>query len=131
MSARAPALLAALALAAVPVAVPAAEQYAAAGDGEPSGELASGLHELHRNPFERPALAAAPPSEVARPAPAPPPWTPVLKATMVSEGGRSLANVDGQMVGKGEDYQGYTLIDVREREAVFERGGNRWVLSLD
>ncbi len=102
---------------------------AAAGTG---GEPADGMApKLHRNPFERPDLAAVPPPEVARPEPAPPPWAPVLKATMVSPTGPSLANVDGQMVEKGQEYQGYRLVEVREREAVFERGGNRWVLSLD
>ena len=86
---------------------------------------------LHRNPFERPGLVRTARSRVATAERAPPPWTPELRATLVAGGGSSLANVDGEMVKKGEEYQGYTLVDVREREAVFERGGKRWVLSLD
>lgn len=105
---------------------------AASTGGIPPDSVAPKLQlKLQRNPFETPVLASVPLREVASPTQAPPPWAPLLKATVVSTSGPSLVNVDGQMIEKGDDYQGYRLVDVREREAVFERGGNRWVLSLD
>jgi hypothetical protein len=86
---------------------------------------------LHRNPFERPVLVKPESVAAMKSEQAPPPWTPELRATLLAGDGLSLANVDGEMVEIGEDYQGHTLVEVREREAVFERGGKRWVLSLD
>jgi|GEM_PF-1180441 len=90
---------------------------------------------LHNNPFEklvsqaetRPAVRAAARPEAITP---PTPWAPPLKATVVAGKG-SLVNVDGEILGLGESHGGYRLVEVHERTAVFERGGKRYVLSLD
>ena len=86
---------------------------------------------LPRNPFKRPPILEVAPLDIPAVVAVPPPWSPQLRATVVARVGRSLVNVDGQMIEKGMEYQGFMLVEVKEREAVFERGGHRWVLTLD
>jgi hypothetical protein len=57
-------------------------------------------------------------------------WAPVVKATLVA-GSQSMANLGGVILRIGEETHGYRLIEVREREAVFERGESSVVLSLE
>ncbi|MGB5624343.1 MAG: hypothetical protein WBM61_01320 [Woeseiaceae bacterium] len=45
-----------------------------------------------------------------------------LQATMVGRVSR-LANVAGRILKPGDEYQGYQLVAIHERYAVFERGG--------
>jgi hypothetical protein len=45
-----------------------------------------------------------------------------LQATMVGRASR-LANVGGRILRLGDDYQGYRLVAINERDAVFERDG--------
>jgi len=86
---------------------------------------------LHNNPFKKLAIQPEPRREARPPATTPPaPWAPPLKATVMAGKG-SLVNVDGEILGLGEAHEGYRLVEVRERTAVFERGGRHYVLSLD
>lgn len=82
---------------------------------------------LRFDPFSGPALegSGGPTRPVARGA-----WTPVLRATLVA-GPDSLANLGGIVLRLGEEAHGYRLVEVREWEAVFERGGVRRVFALD
>ncbi len=84
---------------------------------------------LRFDPFAPPVLAGLPgrsegPASLAGPA-----WTPVLTGVVVA-GARSVANLNGVVVGIGEEAHGYRLLRVREGEAVFEREGREIVLSL-
>ena len=89
--------------------------------GPPVAIAADGPPALARNPFSRP------PSEVLRtqqimvdssdgsgPAFA-------LRATMVSRANR-LANVAGKILKPGDEIDGYELVEVHEKYAVFRRG---------
>jgi hypothetical protein len=59
-----------------------------------------------------------------------PPWQPHLRATLVSGAG-SVADVDGVVLRVGEAVDGHRLVEVRERAAVFEKGGARVLVSMD
>ncbi len=82
---------------------------------------------LRFDPFVRPDLSAAAVTDptAAREGQ----WSPVLNATLVA-GERSLANLGGVVLGIGEETHGYTLVEVRAWEAVFEHGGERTVLPV-
>ena len=86
---------------------------------------------LRHNPFAPPAL-----TQNLRPASsspivqATPSWTPELRATVVA-GPQSLVNVGGVILSVGEALDGYQLIEIRERAAVFERDGKRRVLTME
>ena len=87
---------------------------------------------LHIDPFARPVLErpAPPPAPAAKPAAPPPaPWAPTLRATVVA-GRHSLVDVDGVVVGIGQEIAGYRLVQVGERRAVFEKHGTRRVLEI-
>ena len=77
---------------------------------------------LHFDPFEKPAVLTAPPPPAATAVAEPPPWAPVLRAVMVA-GAASMANVDGHLLRMGEEVDGYRLVEVTDRRAVFERDG--------
>ena len=97
------------------------------GDARPPG-LAP---KLHFDPFERPELLSRPPPAVlenTEPA-APPMWQPRLRAVMVA-GRASVANVEGQLVGIGEELDGHRLVEVTERRAVFEKDGTLYELVM-
>lgn len=69
-----------------------------------------------------PSLAATGRPEVS--------WRPKLVAVMVA-GSSSVVNLEGRLVGLGEAIEGYRLIQVREREALFEKGRTRVLLVMD
>ncbi len=54
---------------------------------------------------------------------------PVLRATL-SLGRASLADVDGDIIGIGEEVNGYRLLAVNEGSAVFSKDGKRLELSV-
>ncbi len=56
-------------------------------------------------------------------------WNPELKAVMLA-GAKSMVNVDGQMVGIGEEIHGHKLLEVRDGEAVFITGGKRRTVAM-
>lgn len=80
---------------------------------------------LRYDPFARPDHAGA-----ARRGGSGSAWSPELRATLVA-GRNSIANLGGTIVGIGEETHGYRLVEVREREAVFERNGAKLVLAID
>lgn len=45
-------------------------------------------------------------------------------------GERSLVNVAGRILAIGEEFEGYRLVEVREAEAVFVRGGVRRTVAV-
>ncbi|MCB1747051.1 MAG: hypothetical protein H6977_21150 [Gammaproteobacteria bacterium] len=87
---------------------------------------------LSRDPFARPqaslaataALPAAPSVATA------PPWQGRLLMTLRA-GARSMVNIDGVSVALGEQYRGFELVAVGERDATFRRGAETIELSLD
>lgn len=87
-----------------------------------STSAADGPSALSHNPFSRPS------SEVIRVDPrtivedGDPAQPLALQATMVGRSSR-LANVAGRILKTGDDYQGYRLVAIQERYAVFERDG--------
>lgn len=90
---------------------------------------------LQHDPFARPALGAIPanagagaPSRRAQAAPAVAPKL-NLQAVLVA-GPHSIANVDGVMVRVGDAIQGYRLVEVQHRSAVFEKNGARFTLGI-
>ena len=92
---------------------------------------------LKHDPFVRPVLGGFRPAEGAPVArartPALPPEDPKrilnLHAVMVA-GPASIANVNGVMVRVGESVQGYRLLEVHDRAAVFEKNNLRVTLDL-
>ena len=52
-----------------------------------------------------------------------------LRAVMTG-GARPLVNLGGTILGIGDNVEGFRLVEVRERSAVFARGGNRVELAL-
>jgi hypothetical protein len=91
---------------------------------------------LQHDPFVRPAIAgfAAAPRPLGGVAPAvganaqPRPQL-QLNAVLVA-GSDSIANVDGVMVRIGQSVQGYRLVAVGDRSAVFEKNNAKVTLSL-
>lgn len=89
--------------------------------------------ELRHDPFVRPKLAAAANSKggdtatTSRSQEAP--WEPRLTSVMVA-GKDSMVTVDGVIVVLGEKIDGHRLIEVRDREAVFQKGRKRIVLNM-
>lgn len=83
------------------------------------------LNKAEPQPVE-PALAAAPAVPAAPPAPV---LTGDLRALMVG-GKQPLVNLGGTILGIGESVDGFRLIEVRERSAVFEREGKRYERGL-
>lgn len=57
-------------------------------------------------------------------------WQAELTAVLVS-GDDSLANLGGVILRVGEETNGYTLVEVQEFSAVFERGGQRVTLTVE
>jgi hypothetical protein len=91
---------------------------------------------LQHDPFARPALGALPAAAVPgaparRVQGAPPEAKPKisLHAVLVA-GPDSMANIDGVMVRLGESVQGYRLLAVHDRSAVFEKNNAKFTLGI-
>ena len=82
---------------------------------------------LRHNPFQKPNLDLV---RTETPNNASVSWTGELRG-VISGGKEALINVDGEILMVGDEHQGFRLIDVRERTAVFEKNGKRMLLSLD
>lgn len=91
---------------------------------------------LQHDPFSRPALGGLPNAQRGLPAapamrgevPAPAPKL-KLHAVLVA-GPDSIANVDGVMVRVGDSVQGYRLVAVQDRSAVFEKNSARFTVHI-
>ncbi|WP_323142554.1 hypothetical protein [Massilia phyllosphaerae] len=106
--------------AAVPTATTAMPASAAAG-------LAPALRTL-RDPFVRPAPPPAPAAALpAEPAPEPPPLH--LRAVILN-GTRSVANIDGDIVGAGDQARDYTVIRIDAHGVLVTRAGKRQLLTM-
>jgi hypothetical protein len=57
-------------------------------------------------------------------------WSPELRGTMRSASG-AMADIDGQIISVGEEVEGYRLVDVRERSAIFVKYGKEYVITMD
>lgn len=82
--------------------------------------------QVRRDPFARPVLPVKTETTVAPETLTPP----QLRAIMVAPG-RSLANIDGQILAVGEWFGDYQLIKVDERSVTLARHGVTRVLALD
>jgi hypothetical protein len=80
--------------------------------------------DLSHNPFARPSSEVIPVTRDVRDDSVSTPEAVPLQATMVGRVNR-LANVGGQILKPGDDYQGYRLVAIHEQYAVFSRNGNR------
>ena len=90
---------------------------------------------LQHDPFVRPAVGLLPGNAPTAATPgrlkAAPEGKPKLnlQAVMVA-GPQSIANVDGVMVRVGESINGYRLLEVAHRSAVFEKNGAKFTLGI-
>jgi len=89
---------------------------------------------LKHDPFVRPAQVALQrlkpqPQNAGAIAAQETAWNPELKAVMLA-GAKSMVDVDGQMVGIGEEIHGHKLLEVRDGEAVFIIGGKRRTVAM-
>lgn len=84
-----------------------------------------------RDPFAMPTAFRAPPAVAAgsTKAVAESPWAPRLRGVMVA-GQRSMVDIEGVMVVLGDSVDGWRLIKVGERDAVFSRKGKQITLQL-
>jgi hypothetical protein len=53
-----------------------------------------------------------------------------LRGTMLA-GSNSVANIDGTIIGIGQQLYGYTLVSVQQRQVVLDRNGTQTKLSID
>jgi hypothetical protein len=84
--------------------------------------------------FERPkprSLKQHDPETVKsmKPAPAPVEWKPELRA-IISGGGKAWVNVEGRILQVGQDMDGFRLVEVQERRAIFVKDDVRYALDL-
>lgn len=87
---------------------------------------------LKFDPFNRPDLETLPKPIAVKieEEKLPDVWEARLYATIRS-GSNSLANVNGNIIAIGESIEGYRLVEVHERIAVFMKKGKRYILNLD
>ena len=86
---------------------------------------------LHSDPFEKPDLLLRQNQElVLETLPEEDSWKPRLRATMRSGNG-AMVNIDGDVIAIGEEINGFRLLEVQERSAVFSKNGERIPVSLD
>jgi len=90
--------------------------------------LASEPQDLANNPFARPPSEVS--GEMRNPVQADGTVAPLdLRATMVGTADK-LANVGGRVVRPGDEIEGYTLLQVFEDHAIFERDSNRLAIYV-
>lgn len=94
---------------------------AIAGDVAPS---------LRHEPFVRPPLASASASSASGGDITAREWKPKLRGVITAAKG-SLVNVDGMILSLGEQIEGFRLMRVEERKAVFMKNGVRIELTID
>jgi hypothetical protein len=57
-------------------------------------------------------------------------WDPQLIAVMVA-GKNSIVNLDGVILKIGEEIDGFRLVEVRDRKAIFRKGSKRIVVEME
>jgi hypothetical protein len=86
---------------------------------------------LQHDPFQKPAIPEKKSTEPAAGNSVPVEGkTPKLIATLLA-GNHSMANVNGKIIKLGETVNGYTLVRVEARRALFEKNKKRAYLSID
>jgi hypothetical protein len=85
-----------------------------------------------RDPFERPAPppSAMSASHGAADVPAPPP-APLRLRAVILNGARSLADIDGFILGAGERAADFEVVRIDARGVLVSRGGKRQLLLLN
>ena len=83
--------------------------------------------ELRRNPFNHPEFETEAPRSVDRPGVA---ADPLVVSAILAAGDASLVNVDGSIIGIGDEVSGHVLESVGEETAVFRRGGEIVTVSV-
>lgn len=81
-----------------------------------------------RDPFARPAAPAPAAATAQAEVPEPPPLR--LRAVILN-GERSLANIDGMIVGAGERGADFEVVRIDARGVLVSRGGKRQLLLLN
>jgi len=87
--------------------------------------VAAPAEPLLHDPFARPFQAGATASADASAS-----WNPKLLAVMIA-GRKSLVNLNGTIIGIGEEKDGYRLIKVEDHKAIFEKAKKRIVLDME
>lgn len=87
--------------------------------------VAATAEPLLHDPFARPFLNGSTPSTGASILSGP-----KLIAVIVA-GKKSLVNLNGTIIGIGEEKDGYRLIEVRDHKAIFEKEKKRVVLDME
>ena len=87
------------------------------------------VRKLRNDPFDR-HRAPRPGLRPQQAASTPPVWRPELRAVLVA-GDRSMADVGGIIVKLGGEVDGFRLLEVRDRKAVFVKNGTKLTLSID
>jgi len=90
---------------------------------------------LQRNPFKAPAVlepqpAFAAPERVPEPEPQPAPEPQFSLRAVLAAGKRSLANIDGNILGVGAEIEGYRLVSISEEQVVLKHRRKRIVLTI-
>lgn len=85
---------------------------------------------LRHDPFVRPSIEPTPPAAAVPGTTAASEWKPQLRAVMLARSS-SMVNVDGTIVRVGGQIDGFRLIRVEERKAVFMKDGVRVELTTD
>lgn len=93
---------------------------------------------LRHDLFSRPSLETLKPAQPEpvkaltppAPPPKPPEWKPELTA-IISGGGSALVNVEGRILRIGQELDGYRLVEVQERQAIFVKDKVRYTLVLN
>ncbi|MGI9341204.1 MAG: hypothetical protein ACR2QV_00035 [Gammaproteobacteria bacterium] len=90
--------------------------------------LAANAQRLQRDPFQPPADFGD--TTVTNDVSARPQAIEAEVRGILFAGGESLVNFGGQIIGPGEEVNGYRLLEVGEEHAVFQRGDEIVTLSL-
>jgi hypothetical protein len=85
---------------------------------------------LQINPFLQPVLEAVTSGSSNNVATRTPADSMQLRGTMLA-GSNSVANIDGTIIGIGQQLNGYTLVSVQQRHIVLDRNGTQMTLSID
>lgn len=95
----------------------------------PPGHAAGPQHDVFQRPKPAVLKQAETESVKAKAPVAPVEWKPELKAIIKGDG-NAWVNVEGRILQVGQDMDGFRLVDVQERHAVFMKDEVRYTLEL-